>query len=70
MTTFAQLKTSATRAGYTRRVIIECGDADYYGWIRPAQRFGDTDTVTLIEDEGGKIRNFTGADVNVRDLDD
>jgi hypothetical protein len=68
MPTFAQLKATATRAGYTRRVIIECGDDDFYGWIRPATDFAGT--VTLIEDEGGKIRNFKGEDVTVRDLDE
>lgn len=59
----------AQRAGYTRRVIVECGDADYYGWVKPNADFAGT--FTLIEDDkGGSIRNFKGEDTNVRDLDD
>ena len=57
MATYAQLKASRLRAGYTRHVIIECGADDYYGWIKPAANLAAT--VTLIEDNAsGTIRNF------------
>jgi hypothetical protein len=56
------------RAGFTRRVIVELGDNDYYGWIRPITDFGAT--FTMIEDDTGKVRNIVGGDATVRDLDD
>lgn len=66
--TFAQIKATATRAGWTQRVIVEFGDEDFYGWIKPgmqtAVRF------SIIDDETGDVRNFEGWNSNVRDLDD
>lgn len=67
MPTFAQVKATATRAGYTRRVIVEMDDSDYYGWVKPSADFAST--FTMIDDETAKVFNFKGYDVNVRDLD-
>lgn len=66
--TFAQVKATAQRAGYTRRVIVEMDASDLYGWIKPNPDFEGT--FTLIDDETGKVLNVNGWLVNVRDLDD
>lgn len=66
--TFAKIKATAQRAGFTRRVIVELGDDDFYGWIRPVTDFGAT--FPMIDDETGAVRNIVGGDATVRDLDD
>lgn len=66
--TFAALKACAQRAGYSRRVIVEAGESDFYGWIKP---LADLDgEFLLIDDEAGERYSFKGWNVNVRDLDD
>ena len=60
-------KTVAKRAGYTALVVVELGDRDYYGWVKPAAVTG-TVPFTFIDDETGTIRNFPEADA-VRALD-
>ena len=55
------------RAGYTERVVVELGDRDYYGWVKPDAVAG-YEPFTMIEDETGLIRNFPEADA-VRAID-
>ena len=68
VTDYAKLKASSTRAGYTRRVIVELGHIDIYGWVHPNANFSTT--FTLIDDDDGTIVNIEGENANVRDLDD
>lgn len=71
MTTAAQIKATAHRAGHTIFGIVELGDQDYYGWLKPSA-FEIEDMggmiITLIEDETGTIRNFPHWD-GLRQLD-
>ncbi len=65
--TFAEIKATALRAGYTVRCIVEYGDADYYGWVKPGMQ--SAVRFTIIEEDTGKVLNFEGWNTNVRDLD-
>lgn len=65
--TFAQVKAAALRAGYTARCIVEYGDVDHYGWIKPGA--GSAVRFTIIEEETGKVLNFEGWNTDVRELD-
>jgi len=68
MVTSAQVKATATRAGYTRRVIVEVGAQDLYGYVKP--NFDPESAFSLIDQDDGTVFRVKGWDATVRDLDD
>lgn len=68
MATPAQVKATAQRAGYTKRVIIEGETSDLYAYIKPGIDFEGT--FTAIEDYTGEVFTVNGWNVVMRDLDD
>ena len=65
--TFEQIEATAKRAGYTKRVMIEAGHQDLYGFIRPND---DHDgSFLMIEEDNGELLRVNGWNCTIHDID-
>ena len=61
--TFEQIQATASRAGYTMRVIVEVDHQDLYGFVRPDDDFEGV--FHLIDDESGDVLRVRGWNAEV-----